>query len=114
QAAIADKKLRPVDLIAARWDTAVGTVLTQCLTGAVLVAAAATLASSGLSANLGSIGEISNALTPLLGVGVGRLVFSVGVLGASLVAAIVCSLALAWGWVRSPATGVPWNTGRSR
>jgi Mn2+/Fe2+ NRAMP family transporter len=28
---------------------------------------------------------------------VGRLVFSVGVLGASLVAAIVCSLALAWG-----------------
>lgn len=27
----------------------------------------------------------------------GRLVFSLGVLGASLVAAIVCSLALAWG-----------------
>jgi Mn2+/Fe2+ NRAMP family transporter len=79
------------------WDTAIGTVLTQCLTGAVLVAAAATLAASGVSANLGSIGEISNALTPLLGEGVGRLVFSVGVLGASLVAAIVCSLALAWG-----------------
>ena len=97
QAAIADKKLRLDDLKAARWDTAVGTVLTQCLTGAVLVAAAATLASSGVSANLGSIGEISNALTPLLGEGVGRLVFSVGVLGASLVAAIVCSLALAWG-----------------
>ena len=74
QAAIADKKLRPDDLKAARWDTAVGTVLTQCLTGAVLIAAAATLASSGVSANLaklGSIGEISNALTPLLGEGVG-------------------------------------------
>jgi Mn2+/Fe2+ NRAMP family transporter len=97
QAAIADKKLRPDDLKAARWDTAVDAVLTQCLTGAVLVAAAATLASSGVSANLGSIGEISNALTPLLGEGVGRLVFSVGVLGASLVAAIVCSLALARG-----------------
>jgi Mn2+/Fe2+ NRAMP family transporter len=97
QAAIADKKLRPGDLKAARWDTAVGAVLTQCLTGAVLIAAAATLASSSVSANLGSIGEISNALTPLLGYSVGRLVFSVGVLGASLVAAIVCSLALAWG-----------------
>jgi Mn2+/Fe2+ NRAMP family transporter len=97
QAAIADKKLRPDDLKAARWDTAVGAVLTQCLTGAVLIAAAATLASSGVSANLGSIGEISNALTPLLGDDVGRLVFSVGVLGASLVTAIVCSLALAWG-----------------
>ncbi|MBV8524446.1 MAG: divalent metal cation transporter [Acetobacteraceae bacterium] len=97
QAAIADKKLRPDDLNPARWDTAIGAVLTQCLTGAVLVAAAATLASSGVSANLSSIGEISRALTPLLGEGVGRLVFSIGVLGASLVAAIVCSLALAWG-----------------
>ena len=96
QSAIADKKLQPNDLTAARWDTAVGTVLTQCLTGAVLVAAAATLANVG-SARLDSVGEISNALSPLLGVGVGRLIFSVGVLGASLVAAIVSSLALAWG-----------------
>ena len=72
-------------------------MLTQCLTGAVLVAAAAKLYSGSASADLGSVGEISNALTPLLGESVGRLVFSAGVLGASLVAAIVCSLALAWG-----------------
>ncbi len=97
QSAIADKKLRPDHLKAARWDTAVGAVLTQCLTGAVLVAAAATLASSGASAGISSVGEISNELSPLLGQNVGRLVFSAGVLGASLVAAIVCSLALAWG-----------------
>ena len=97
QSAIADKKLRPDDLKAARWDTAVGAVLTQCLTGAVLVAAAATLASGGASAGLDSVGEISNALSPLLGESVGRLVFSAGVLGASMVAAIVSSLALAWG-----------------
>lgn len=97
QSATADKKLQPGDLNAARWDTAVGAVLTQCLTGAVLVAAAALLASSGASAKLHSVGEISKALSPLLGEGVGRLVFSAGVLGASLVAAIVSSLALAWG-----------------
>jgi Mn2+/Fe2+ NRAMP family transporter len=97
QSAIADKKLRLDHLTAARWETAVGAVLTQCLTGAVLVAAAATLASGGASAGLSSVGEISNALTPLLGERVGRMVFSAGVLGASLVAAIVCSLALAWG-----------------
>ena len=53
QSAIADKKLRPDDLAAARWDTAFGAVLTQCLTGAVLVAAAATLYSGGASAGLG-------------------------------------------------------------
>ena len=97
QSAIADKKLRPDDLAAARWDTAFGAVLTQCLTGAVLVAAAATLYSGSGSAGLSNVGEISNALTPLLGETMGRLVFSAGVLGASLVAAIVCSLALAWG-----------------
>ena len=64
QSAIADKKLRPGDLNAARWDTAIGAVLTQCLTGAVLIAAAATLAPNGASTNIGTIGEISAALSP--------------------------------------------------
>ena len=114
QSAIADKKLQPGDLAAARWDTAFGAVLTQCLTGAVLVAAAAMLYSGAASTGLGSVGEISKALTPLLGETVGRLVFSAGVLGASLVAAIVCSLALAWGWARSPATAARWRITRSR
>jgi Mn2+/Fe2+ NRAMP family transporter len=97
QSAIADKKLRLDHLPAARWDTAFGAALTQCLTGAVLVAVAATLGSGGASAGLESVGAISKALSPLLGESFGRLVFSAGVLGASLVAAIVCSLALAWG-----------------
>lgn len=97
QSSIADKKLRPEDYTAARWDTAIGAVLTQLLTAAVLVAAAATLASGEAPANLSSVGEISAALTPVLGGVAGRVVFSVGVLGASLVGAIVSSLALAWG-----------------
>jgi len=96
QSAIADKNLRLDHLTAARWDTAFGALLTQCLTGAVLVAAAATLTSRA-GAGLDSVGGISAALSPLLGEHFGRLVFSAGVLGASLVAAIVCSLALAWG-----------------
>jgi NRAMP (natural resistance-associated macrophage protein)-like metal ion transporter len=94
QSAVADKKLRPDDLKAARCDTAIGAVLTQCLTGAVLVAAAAKLRGQG---TLSSVGEISNVLTPVLGEDVGRVLFGAGVLGASLVAAIVSSLALAWG-----------------
>jgi Mn2+/Fe2+ NRAMP family transporter len=57
----------------------------------------AMLYSGSGSAGLGSVGEISSAMIPLLGDSVGRLVFSAGVLGASLVAAIVCSLSLAWG-----------------
>lgn len=97
QSAIVDKKLRPEDYEAARWDTASGAIITQLLTGAVLVAAAAAFASRNASPSLSTVGDISNALSPVLGVEIGRVVFSLGVLGASMVAAIVSSLALAWG-----------------
>ena len=97
QSATVDKQLKPDDIRAARWDTGVGAVLTQCLTGAVLVAAAAVLTSGGAPVNLTSVGHIGDALTPILGEAMGHLVFGVGVLGASLIAAIVSSLALAWG-----------------
>lgn len=97
QSAIVDKGLQPEDYRSARWDTAIGAIVTQLLTAAVLVAAAATLASSNVSASLTSIGQISSALSPILGEGEGRLVFAIGVLGAAIVAAVVSSLALAWG-----------------
>ncbi len=99
QSATADKGLGPRDAKHARWDTAVGAALTQLLTGAVLIAAAATFETGNPDpgARLSSVGEISKAITPYLGADSGKFVFSVGVLGASLVAAIVSSLALAWG-----------------
>jgi Mn2+/Fe2+ NRAMP family transporter len=96
QSAFADKKLAHDEIGAARWDTAIGAVLTQCLTGAILIAAAAVLA-RGASQGLRSVGEISKELSPFLGESVGRMVFGIGVLGASMVAAVVSSLALAWG-----------------
>jgi Mn2+/Fe2+ NRAMP family transporter len=95
QSALADKGLQSRDYGIARLDTAVGAVLAQVLTGAVLVAAAATLRSTG--SGLASIGEISEALTPMLGETIGRMAFGLGVLGAAMVAAIVSSLAFAWG-----------------
>ncbi|WP_322028743.1 NRAMP family divalent metal transporter [Paraburkholderia sp. J76] len=96
QAAVADS-LTAKDFTSARIETAVGAVLTQLLTAAVLVAAAATLSAHGEPRSLDSIGEISNALVAVTGPFAGRLLFGAGVLGAALVAAIVSSLALAWG-----------------
>jgi len=97
QSAIADKGLAPEHYGAARWDTAIGAILTQLVMAAVLVATAATIGKMRPDASLETIGQIVEAFVPFLGETVGKVVFSAGVLGAAFVAAIVVSLATAWG-----------------
>jgi Mn2+/Fe2+ NRAMP family transporter len=97
QSAIADKRLQPEHLTAARWDTAIGAVVTQLIMAAVLIGCAGSIGRGGAGANLSTVGDMARALTPFLGRKVGNFVFGAGVLGAGLVAAIVVSLALAWG-----------------
>jgi Mn2+/Fe2+ NRAMP family transporter len=97
QSAVADKRLKPEHLNAARWDTAIGALLTQLIMVAVLIACAATIGRANPGAALTSVGEMAQALTPFLGTTIGNLVFGLGVLGAGMVAAIVVSLAFAWG-----------------
>ncbi len=97
QSAIADKGLAPEHYRAARWDTALGAILTQLVMAAVLVATAATIGRAHPDTSLDSVGRIAEAFVPFLGDSVGRVVFSVGILGAAFVAAIVVSLATAWG-----------------
>jgi Mn2+/Fe2+ NRAMP family transporter len=98
QSAVADKKLRPEHYKDARWDTGLGAILTQLVMAAVLVAMAATIGKTNAAASLNTVGDIANALTPFLGPEVGRLVFGAGTIGAAMVAAIVVSLASAWGF----------------
>jgi Mn2+/Fe2+ NRAMP family transporter len=95
QSAVADKKLLPKHYGMARFDTAIGAIVTQLVMCAVIIACAATLGGERVSLN--TVGDMSLALTRFLGVGLGRFVFSAGILGAGMVAAIVCSLGLAWG-----------------
>ncbi|HQT38837.1 MAG TPA: divalent metal cation transporter [Acidocella sp.] len=97
QSAVADKRLTPADLPMARLDTALGSILAQLVMAAVLIATAATIGLHNPTASLNTVGDMANALIPFLGSNVGKLVFSAGVIGAGMVAAIVCSLALAWG-----------------
>ncbi len=104
QSAVADKRLGIEDYRHARWDTALGAVITQLIMAAVLVATAATIGARGAGgpggpgASLATVGDIATALTPVLGADVGRLVFSAGIIGAAMVAAVVVSLASAWGF----------------
>ena len=111
QAAVVDKGLRRENLRAGRVDTAVGAVVTQVVMIAVLVATAATLnrhshvlgaKAAGQAGRPGgsltSVQAISAALVPYLGTAAGKLAFGLGMVGAALVAAIVVSLAGAWGF----------------
>lgn len=97
QSAVLDKKLDISALKIARWDTAIGAVITQAIMGAVLIITAATLNQAHSNASLNSVGEMSQALTPFVGAINGRLLFALGMAGAAMVATIVVSLTAAWG-----------------
>ncbi len=95
QSAVVEKRLGVDDLPAARWDTALGAVVTQVIMAAVLVVTAATLGRAGTQTSLDTVQQIAAAITPYLGEGADRLLFGMGMVGASLVAAIVVTLTAA-------------------
>lgn len=95
QSAVVEKKLTIADLPAARWDTAAGSVVTQLIMAAVLMAAAATLGASGKAGSLETVQQIAEALTPFLGETAGRLLFALGITGSAMVATIVVTLTAA-------------------
>jgi len=97
QSAVVDKGLKSKDLRASRRDTALGAIITQLIMIAVLVAVAATIGVHKPGESLNTVQQIADALIPFLGERVGKILFAMGIVGASLVAAIVVSLASAWG-----------------
>jgi Mn2+/Fe2+ NRAMP family transporter len=97
QSAVLDKGLTPADLKVARWDTAIGAVVTQVVMAAVLIAVAATIGHANPNTPLNDVPQIGNALVSFLGGPVGRVVFAAGMTGAALVATIVVCLTAAWG-----------------
>ncbi len=97
QGAVVDKHLSVATIRQARSDTAVGAVLTQLIMISVVITVGATIGTHNGDAALHTVGDISHALTPYLGRLGGTVLFGLGMLGAALVAAIVASLAGAWG-----------------
>ena len=97
QGAVVDKHLSVATIRQARHDTAAGAVLTQLIMISVVVTVASTIGTHNGEVALQTVGEIAGALTPYLGRIGGTVLFGLGMLGAALVAAIVSSLAGAWG-----------------
>ncbi len=101
QEAVIDKGRHGLDLRkairSARLDTGLGSVVTQVIMVAIVVASGATLGFANHGHALNSIGEIASALTPFFGHRDAVIFFGFGMIGASVVAALVVSLAGAWG-----------------
>ena len=101
QEAVIDKDRRGLGLRAAlrsaRLDTAAGSVITQLVMVAVIVATGATLGATQRGVALNSIGAIASALTPFLGHDRAIVLFGLGMVGAAIVATLVVTLAGAWG-----------------
>ncbi|MEK6731686.1 MAG: divalent metal cation transporter [Pseudomonadota bacterium] len=96
QSAIVDKQLTKEALSLARWDTAIGAVVTQTIMIAIVITTASTIGKTHPGESLTTVHQISEALTPSLGKIAGEILFALGMTGASLVAAIVVSLTAAW------------------
>ena len=96
QGAVIEKRLGPKALRAERHDTAVGAVVTQLIMIMMVIALAAAHG-GGRGVALGTVGQVAAALKPYVGALASRITIGLAVLGAALVAALVASLAGAWG-----------------
>ncbi len=96
QSAMVDKALTPEHLREARLETFGGAVLCQCITAAILVAGAASVGRSSSGAGFADVGAIARTFEHALGIGVGRIVFALGLCGSALVAAMVAGLTISW------------------
>ncbi len=96
QGAVIDKGLDTRHLKAARQDTILGSIVTQLVMIAVVIATAATIGHYSHQ-SLNDVQQIAQAITPFLGQFGGKVVFGLGMVGASFIAALVVSIAGAWG-----------------
>ncbi len=94
QSAICDKKMGMHELGFERIDTGIGAALTQLIMSAMLISVAATRGASGQK--IERVAEIAYALNGTLGEAPAAALVTIGVNGASLVAALVSSLAASW------------------
>jgi Mn2+/Fe2+ NRAMP family transporter len=97
QSAVVDRGFGKAQIRGSRFDTAIGSVITQLVMISTVVMIAATIAQKNPNHPLNTVEEIAQGLIPFLGTFGAKVIFGLGMLGASFVAALVVSLAGAWG-----------------
>jgi Mn2+/Fe2+ NRAMP family transporter len=97
QGAVVDKGLLPQCITHERRGTLFGAILTQMIMILMVILFAATVGRTHPHLSLTSVTQMSAALQPFLGSVCAKVLLGAAVLGAALVAALVASLAGAWG-----------------
>eukprot|EP00427_Karlodinium_veneficum_P066264 CAMPEP_0169314002 /NCGR_PEP_ID=MMETSP1017-20121227/4876_1 /TAXON_ID=342587 /ORGANISM="Karlodinium micrum, Strain CCMP2283" /LENGTH=408 /DNA_ID=CAMNT_0009407893 /DNA_START=57 /DNA_END=1283 /DNA_ORIENTATION=+ len=93
--AVVEKRLVPADLRVARADTAIGAVATQVVMVSVLMTFARLARGTDVE-HMPLHAALVEPLQPLVGEFCARLLMSCGLLGSSMLATIVASMAIAW------------------
>jgi Mn2+/Fe2+ NRAMP family transporter len=97
QSASVDKKLKREDLRGSRIETLVGAIASQALMAAIVIAAAAAMASAKpVAATVTNLADLPDGMARLANGGAGWLI-AVGLVGSGLLALVVISLSAAWG-----------------
>jgi len=97
QGAVIDKGLHSMNIRSERRDTAIGAILTQLIMVSMVLVFAATIGRTGPKVAVNTVQDMIRTLQPYLNAATGRILFGAAVLGAALVAALVASIAGAWG-----------------
>jgi Mn2+/Fe2+ NRAMP family transporter len=96
QSAMVDKALALGQLRAARLETLAGAILCQFITASILVAGAATAGRGVGGGAFYDVAALTRTFAEVLGTGVGRIVFALGLCGSAMVAAMVAGLTVGW------------------
>lgn len=97
QGAVIDKGLKLNQFKHEKLDTFLGSVVTQVIMILIVIIMAATLYKTNPGQTLNSVTQIAGGLEPFLGDFGAKVVFGLGMVGAGFVAALVVSVAAAWG-----------------
>lgn len=108
QSAVRDKGVTIQQHVASRWDVLIGCVFSNLISIFIVIACAVTLYAHGVH-DVTDVAQAALALEPLAG-SYARYLFGVGLLGASLLAAVVVPLTTAYAVTES----LGWETGLGR
>ncbi|UQS85122.1 divalent metal cation transporter [Apilactobacillus apisilvae] len=97
QSAVIDKNLKPEMIKVEKYDTAIGTVITQGIMIGYIILFATIVAAKNKYINFNLVIDLANALGSFSGIGIAKVIIGLSILGGSLVAALVVALAGTWG-----------------